>query len=72
MKKITGLNVASVVVSDDAATMASQQSTFGAVLRMLATTHIHHVWVTDAAGKPIGCVSMTDVCALICDSADYM
>jgi CBS domain-containing protein len=40
-------------------------STFEAVLELLAVKGLHRVYVTDAAGKPVSIITLTDVLRLI-------
>jgi len=47
------------------AVMVTLDSTFGDVINLIARTRVHRVWVVDANHKPIGVISLTDVCRMI-------
>lgn len=47
------------------AIVVSLESTFGDVITLAAQTRVHRVWVVDGNRKPIGVISLTDICRII-------
>lgn len=47
------------------AIMVTPEGTFGDVINLVTHAKTHRVWVVDANHKPIGVISLTDVCRVI-------
>lgn len=47
------------------AVMVTPESTFGDVINLVNHARTHRVWVVDTTHKPIGVISLTDICRVI-------
>jgi CBS domain-containing protein len=47
------------------AIMITLDSTFADVIRLVAHTRVHRVWIVDADHRPIGVIALTDICRII-------